>query len=117
MTEQVPLPKAPPMPGAPSPGLADAARLLWPGRHHKGLARFAHVPYETARCWNRGRRRPPPEVLRAVRHAVLELAAQAGTAGLWLGPEIERRERESLLRKGFLRHRVETSEWRSAPRW
>jgi hypothetical protein len=83
----------------------DAARLLWPCAHNRGLSRFAGVPLDTARCWVRGRRRPPVRVLSALERRLAEVANEAATLRLFLSTEVARREREPRKPRGFMRHR------------
>ena len=108
VTQPVLQPQAPAISGAPCrPGIADAARILWPGAHNRGLARFAGVTLGTARSWNRGRRRPPVSVLTAVQNRIAEVASEAGTIALWMRTEVAAREREPPTSRGFMRHRAE----------
>ena len=100
--------QAPAISGAPRrPGIADAARILWPGAHNRGLARFAGVALGTARSWNRGRRRPPVSVLTAVQNRIADVASEAGTIALWMRTEVAAREREPPIQRGFMRQRAE----------
>lgn len=67
--------------------LQRAVRELWYAASSRGLAGAVGRPYGTARAWITGRRRPPPDVMRALarwlrQHAstALELAAALDTA-------------------------------------
>jgi hypothetical protein len=89
------------------PNIGDAAKLLWPAAHNRGLARFTGVPVATARSWNRGLRRPPVSVLRAIDRRLTDLASRAGSIAQFLRTDIARREREPRVLRGLMKLQLE----------